>query len=146
MQDNTDELLELIRRSDHLVTPVKQSLAGPHATPDTSPAASPATYTQYTDTPPSSVTQRSAVRGGGGRVRLEYCDEAEAYADYTVNVNFTPAPQLSLEPAAAAAVTGEVEGEGRGERREGGGEGEVGVTDRDLSDVIVPPLIDLIQQ
>ena len=145
MQDNTDELLELIRRSDHLVTPVKQSLAGPHATPDTTPAASPATYTQYTDTPPRSVTQRSAVRGSGGRVRLEYRDEAEAYADYTVNVNFTPAPQPSLDPA-AAAVTGEVEGEGRGERGEGGGEGEVGVTDRDLSDVIVPPLIDLIQQ
>ena len=85
LQDNTDELLELIRPSDHLHTTT--TCTAP-VMPDTPPVG----YTQYVHTtPPSSVLlmKSSSVK----KVRLEYQNKIQAYSDFKVNVNFTPSPQ-----------------------------------------------------
>ena len=85
LQDNTDELLELVRRGDHLVSPTK----------DNCTTSSSVRYTDYMQTTPSSSTKGGAVRETNKTVRLKYQDEAEAYSDFKVNINFTPAPQYS---------------------------------------------------
>ena len=83
LQDNTDELLELVRHGDHLVSPTKDNYCT---------ASGSVRYTDYMQTTPSSSTKGGAVRE---TVRLKYQDEAEAYSDFKVNINFTPAPQYS---------------------------------------------------
>lgn len=134
LQDNTDELLELIRRSDCLVTPVKYCST-------TTPHSSSASYTQHMHaTTPSSAGPRkgSAKRESNGRVRLGFQDEAEAYSDFKVNVNFTPAPEATCSSEAAPTADAQereqkVKGEGDGERNE-------------ISATTLTLLVDLLQQ
>ena len=150
LQDNTDELLELIRRSDCLVTPVKHSTStSAHQTPHIS-------YKNCTsDTPSRSVgcSERSAKKESVG-MRPVYQDEAEAYSDFKVNVNFTPAPQASSE----CMVTPVSRDEGKQKHSEGvvtpvtqqrGDEGrqkQMGTTDDGISSTISTNLVDLLQQ
>jgi len=136
LQDNTDELLELIRHNDHLESPVQSTVA------EVTGARSPF-YTQYIDTPPHSEgpKRRNIVSRDSSRVRLEYQDEAEAYSDFRVKVNFTPAPQTSSEP-----VTEGEGGEGVEEgKSEGLGEAE-GTLSREMNAAVVTQLLQLLQE
>lgn len=151
LQDNTDELLELIRRSDCLVTPVKHSTStSSHQTPHTS-------YKNCTwDTPSRSVgcLERSAKKESMGKVRPVYQDEAEAYSDFKVNVNFTPAPQASPE----CIVTQQSRDEGKQrhservlapitqQRGHEGRQNQTGPTDDEMGSTILIHLVDLLQQ
>lgn len=134
LQDNTDELLELLRHNDHLETPVKSSVA------EVTGARSPF-YTQYIDTPPHSGGPkcRNPVNRHSSRVRLEYQDEAEAYSDFKVKVNFTPAPQTSSEPVADG-------GEGVEEGRNEGLEEAEGTLNGEMNTALVTQLLHLLQE
>ena len=81
LQDNMDEL---IRQSDCLVSHGKDCCA----------ASGSAHYTEYMQTPSISI-KGSGVRDPSKRLRLKCQDEAEAYSNFKVNVNFTPAPPYS---------------------------------------------------
>lgn len=134
LQDNTDELLELIRHDDHLESPVQSTVA------EVTGARSPF-YTQYIDTPPHSggPKRRNILNRESSRVRLEYQDEAEAYSDFKVKVNFTPAPQTSSEPVTAS-------GEGVEEgKNEGLGEAE-GTLNQEMNAAFVTQLLQLLQE
>lgn len=85
LQDNTDEL---IRHNTCLVSPSK----------DSSAASGSAHYPEYMQTPSISI-KGSAVRDPSKRPRLKYQDEAKAYSEFKVNVNFTPAPHYSEAPS-----------------------------------------------
>lgn len=134
LQDNTDELLELIRHNDHLESPVQSTVA------EVTGARSPF-YTQYIDTPPHSggPKRRNILNRESSRVRLEYQDEAEAYSDFKVKVNFTPAPQTSSEP-----VTESGEGVEEG-KNEGLGEAE-GTLNQEMNAAFVTQLLQLLQE
>ena len=81
LQDNMDEL---IRQSDCLVSHSK----------DCCSASGSAHYTEYMQSPSISI-KGNGMRDPCKRLRLKCQDEAEAYSDFKVNVNFTPAPPYS---------------------------------------------------
>ena len=82
-----------------------------------------------------------AVGENNKTVRLKYQDEAEAYSDFKVNVNFTPAPQQQADTV-AASTKGVVKREWSG--NEQGVEESTAIKERYTA--ILAQLVDLLQQ
>jgi hypothetical protein len=87
LEDDTDELLELIGKSDKLLTPTKHH--GP----------TPGLLKKRLGSSPYSVRLHSSeshsCSDSDSNRSAPFCDEAEAYGGMKVKGNFTPAPIIS---------------------------------------------------
>ena len=88
LEDDTDELLELIGKSDRLLTPTKHHSHTPGLLVKKQLGSSP-----YNAGLHSSVTHSNSDTDSNRSAR--FCDEAEAYGGLKVKGNFTPAPVVS---------------------------------------------------
>lgn len=76
-----------------------------------------------------------------GKVGFAYQDEAEAYSDFKVNVNFTPAPQATCSSESVATpVTKDID-----QRGDEGGQKLSGTTE-EMNATMLTLLVDLFQQ
>ena len=85
LEDDTDELLELIAKSDGLLTPTKPRRHTPGVLMYNETRSSPFNKKVHSSSSHSSLDSNSYKSA-------QFSDEAEAYTDRKVKRNFTPAP------------------------------------------------------
>lgn len=88
LEDDTDELLELIEKSDRLLTPTRHHGHTPGLLVKRRQGSSPYSARLHS-------SESHSCSDSDSNKSARFCDEAEAYSGLKVKGNFTPAPVVS---------------------------------------------------